>query len=178
MNTKNRPASVLTLAVLISIVITSYAAAQGQPYQQTNLVSDIAGVAERVDSHLVNPWGIVASPNNTIWVADNGTGVSTLYSPSGAKAPPNNALVVTIPPSQSSTEGGNPTGIVFNSTGGFVVSEDNRSGPSFFIFVSEDGVISGWNPQVALDHAVIAIDHGNREAIYKGAREHKWVNLG
>jgi len=169
MNTKNRPASVLTLAVLISIVITSYAAAQGQPYQQTNLVSDIAGVAERVDSHLVNPWGIVASPNNTIWVADNGTGVSTLYSPSGAKAPPNNALVVTIPPSQSSTEGGNPTGIVFNSTGGFVVSEDNRSGPSFFIFVSEDGVISGWNPQVALDHAVIAIDHGNREAIYKGA---------
>ena len=83
--------------------------------------------------------------------------------------PPNNPLVVTIPPSKSSSEGGNPTGIVFNSTGGFVVSEHNRSGPSFFIFVSEDGVISGWNPQVALDHAVIALDHGNREAIYKGA---------
>jgi uncharacterized protein (TIGR03118 family) len=169
MNTKHRPAGVLTLAVLISIVITSYAAAQGQPYQQTNLVSDIAGVAERTDSNLVNPWGIVASPNNTIWVADNGTGVSTLYNQKGAKVPPNDPLVVTIPHSASSTEGGNPTGIVFNSTGGFVVSEDNRSGPSLFIFVSEDGVISGWNPQVALDHAVIALDHGHREAIYKGA---------
>jgi uncharacterized protein (TIGR03118 family) len=169
MNAKHRPAGVLTLAVLISIVITSHAAAQGQPYRQTNLVSDIAGVAERVDSHLVNPWGIVASPNNTIWIADNGTGVSTLYNTRGAKVPPNNPLVVTIPPSASSTEGGNPTGIVFNSTSGFLVNEDNRSGPSLFIFVSEDGVISGWNPQVALDHAVIAVDHGNREAIYKGA---------
>ena len=168
MNTKHHAAGGLTLAVLISVVITSYAAAQGQPYQKTNLVSDIAGVAERTDSNLVNPWGIVASPNNVIWIADNGTGVATRYNQEGAKLPPNNPLVVTIPHSALSTEGGNPTGIIFNSTSGFVVSEDNRSEPSLFIFVSEDGVISGWNPQVAFDHAVIAVDHGSREAIYKG----------
>ena len=162
MNVKHHSAGALAFALLISL--TSYAAAQNA-YKQTNLVSDIPGVALRTDANLVNPWGIVPSPNNTIWVADNGTGVSTLYNPDGSIVP----LVVTIPPSQTSTEGGNPTGIVFNSTGGFLISEDNRSGPGFFIFVSEDGVISGWNPQVDQTHAVVALDHGTREAIYKGA---------
>ena len=163
MKPKRHSAGALALALVISL--TSYAAAQSDGFRQTNLISDIPGVALRTDKNLVNPWGIVASPGRTIWVADNGTGVSTLYNPDGSIVP----LVVTIPPSQTSTEGGNPTGIVFNSTGGFVISEANRSGPSFFIFVSEDGVISGWNPQVDPDHAVVALDNGNREAIYKGA---------
>ena len=169
MKTKYCAAGVSKLAALISLAIASYAAAQTGTFEQINLVSDIPGVAERVDSHLVNPWGLAVSPNDTIWVANNGTGTSTLYSPSGAKQPPGNPLLVTIPASKTSTESGNPTGLVFNSTGGFVVTEDGRSGSSFFIFVSEDGVISGWNPQVALDHAVVAVDHGKRDAIYKGA---------
>ncbi len=167
MKGKHQFAGALALAVLIACI--PHAVAQTGGFTQTNLVSDIPGVAQRVDSNLVNPWGIVASSNNTIWIANNGTGTSTLYNPNGAKVPPGNPLVVTIPASKTSSEGGNPTGIVFNSTGGFVVSEDNRSGPSFFIFVSEDGVISGWNPQVAVDHAIVALDHGKREAIYKGA---------
>src|SRR5881227_450005 len=101
MNTKHRQTCVLTLALIISIA--SFAAAQNSGFEATNLVSDIQGIAERVDSNLVNPWGIVASPSNTIWIADNGTGVSTLYSPSGAKFPPGNPLVVTIPASALST---------------------------------------------------------------------------
>ena len=160
-------AGALVLALLVSL--TSYATAQGTGYEQTNLVSDIPGVAKRVDSNLVNCWGIVASPNNTIWIANNGTGTSTLYNTAGMKVPQGNPLVVAIPGSKTSTEGGNPTGIVFNGTGSFVVSENNVSGSAFFIFVNEDGVISGWSPQVAFDHAVIALDHGKREAIYKGA---------
>src|SRR2546423_10160090 len=111
MKIKHHRAGVLTLALVISM--TSFAAAQTGGFEVTNLVSDIPGVAERVDSNLVNPWGIVASPSNTIWIADNGTGVSTLYRPSGQKAPPGNPLVVTIPASASSTDVGNPTGIVF-----------------------------------------------------------------
>jgi uncharacterized protein (TIGR03118 family) len=157
-------------ACALALLISATAFAQsGGGFAVTNLVSDIPGVAERTDSHLVNPWGIVASSGGTIWIANNGTGTSTLYNPNGAKVPPGNPLVVTIPASSASSEGGNPTGIVFNSAGGFAVNEDGRSGPSVFIFVSEDGVISGWNPQVAFDHAVIAVDHGKREAIYKGA---------
>jgi uncharacterized protein (TIGR03118 family) len=163
----NHSAGAVALALLISL--TSYASAQTNSYSQTNLVSDIPGVALRNDANLVNPWGIVASPNNTIWIANNGTGTSTLYNTSGVKIPQGNPLVVTIPASGTSSEGGNPTGIVFNGAGGFVVAENGVSGSSFFIFVSEDGVISGWNPQVDLTHAITAVDHGQREAIYKGA---------
>jgi uncharacterized protein (TIGR03118 family) len=164
MKTNYRFASIAATAALIFTAIVSRAGEQNR-FVWTNLVSDIPGVAQGVDSNLVNPWGIVPSSNNTFWIADNGTGVSTLYKPDGTKV----SLVVTIPPSASNTEGGNPTGIVFNSGPEFVVSENGNSGPALFIFVSEDGSISGWNPQVAFDHAVIAVDHGNQEAIYKGA---------
>ena len=52
-------------------------------YSWENQQSDIAGVAEHVDPNLVNPWGMAASSNGTIWVSDNGTGVSTLYNQDG-----------------------------------------------------------------------------------------------
>jgi uncharacterized protein (TIGR03118 family) len=164
MKTRN---SAWAIALLISFA--SYATAQTNAYEQTNLVSDIPGVAQHVDSNLVNPWGIVPSPNGTIWIANNGTGTSTLYNTAGMKVPPGNPLVVTIPASKTNSDGSNPTGIVFNGTGSFVVTENNVSGSALFIFVNEDGVISGWNPQVALDHAITAVDRGPREAIYKGA---------
>ena len=48
--------------------------------------------------------------------------------------------------------------------------------PRLFIFVSEDGSISGWNPTLDETHAIIAVDNGNGAqhnvsgiAIYKGA---------
>src|SRR5262245_26078451 len=60
-------------------------------YLQTNLVSDVPGGARVTDANLVNPWGIAASPTGPFWVADNGTGVSTLYNSAGTPNP----LVVT-----------------------------------------------------------------------------------
>src|SRR5947199_3189402 len=82
-------------------------------YQQTNLVSDIAGVARFTDANLVNPWGLSHSPTGPWWVSDNGTGVATLYDGSGRAIP----LVVTIPPPAGSPKGttATPTGNVFNS---------------------------------------------------------------
>ena len=98
-------------------------------------------------------------------MANNGTGTSTLYDQTGVPQD----LVVTIPASATNTDGANPTGIVFNSGTGFVVSEGGVSGPAVFIFVSEDGSISGWAPTVASDHAIIAVDDGDEGAVYKGA---------
>ena len=50
-----------------------------------NLQSDIAGVADRTDPNLVNSWGLVINPTAKVfWIADNGTGVSTLYRPDGS----------------------------------------------------------------------------------------------
>src|SRR5439155_9373527 len=138
-------------------------------YERTNLVSDIAGVARFTDANLVNPWGLSHSPTSPWWVSDNGTGVSTLYQGNGTSVP----LVVTIPPPKGVTGPSAPTGNVFNSVSStnpddFVVSKNGKSGPSLFIFATEDGTISGWNPFVDLTHAVLAVDNSASGAVYKG----------
>src|SRR5438552_2290759 len=48
-------------------------------YHQTNLVSDVAGLAPVIDPNLVNPWGLASSATSPFWTADNGTGFATLY---------------------------------------------------------------------------------------------------
>jgi uncharacterized protein (TIGR03118 family) len=131
-------------------------------YQQRNLVADTAAAkAENVDPKLVNPWGIAFNPFGFVWVADNRTGVSTLYDGDGHAQP----LVVTIP---GATAGaiGNPTGIVFYGGPGFVVRSGKTSAPARFLFASEDGGISGWAPQVDPTNAIRVAS--TPTAIYKG----------
>jgi uncharacterized protein (TIGR03118 family) len=78
--------------------------------------------------------------------------------------------VVIIPPPKGSPAGTTsaPTGNVFNGTSDFVVHKNGLSGPSLFIFDTEDGTIAGWNPNVDLTHAVLAVDRSSTGAIYKG----------
>ncbi len=128
-------ASLVALPLLLLLALPAAALAQSNAgsqgfYQQTNLVSDIAGVAKFTDSNLVNPWGLVHAPQSPWWVANNGTGVSTLYNGHGVKVP----LTVTIPPPGGSPAGTTaaPTGAIFNGTGGFVVSANGKSGSALF----------------------------------------------
>jgi len=134
--------------------------ASAQHYQQTNLVSDVPGLAATTDPNLVNPWGIARGPSSPWWVADNGTGVSTLYNGLGQPIP----LVVTIPPPPGGTPPSAPTGIVFNESSDFEVAPDS---PALFIFVTEEGTISGWNPMVDLNNAILKVNNSG-SAIYKG----------
>src|SRR5262249_50064302 len=97
--------------LLLAAAIITATSASADTYSWTNFQSDIAGVAQHVDSNLVNPWGMSVSspgPNGTIWVSDNGTGVSTLYRQDGTAR----SLVVTIPTAARNRDGGNPTGQV------------------------------------------------------------------
>jgi uncharacterized protein (TIGR03118 family) len=137
--------------------------AQADTYSWENFQSDIAGVAEHVDRNLVNSWGMAASPNGIIWVSDNGTGVSTLYRQDGTANP----LVVTVP-GRDPHHAGTPTGVVFNGTPFFRVTKNGNSQPSLFIFVNEDGTISGWNPALDGTNAIVAV-RGNGDDVYKGA---------
>jgi uncharacterized protein (TIGR03118 family) len=149
--------------VLISVAAHSYAqSANPSHYKQTNLISDRAGVAPVTDPNLVNPWGLARSSTSPWWVSDNGMGVSTLYANTGTTIVP---LVVTIPPSDPSMPPGTPTGVVFNGGTGF---EIKKGFPAVFIFVTEDGTISGWNPKVDGTHAVIKINEKSR-SVFKGA---------
>jgi uncharacterized protein (TIGR03118 family) len=131
-----------------------------QHYIQTNLVSDVAGVAAVTDPNLVNPWGMSRSSTSPWWISDNGTGVSTLYSGTGRVVP----LVVTIPAADSSSQTGTPTGQVFNGTTDFELAPGM---PALFIFVTEDGTISGWNPKVSGTSAVIKVNTKGA-SVFKG----------
>jgi uncharacterized protein (TIGR03118 family) len=115
---------------------------------ETNLVSDIPGLALITDPHLINPWGVALNPTGAFWVSDAGSGVATLYSGDVNGSPfVRNPLVVTIPPAPGGTQG-QPSGQVFNNTSDFVVRSGAASGPALFIFAGLDGTISGWNPGV------------------------------
>ena len=158
---------------LLTLAALSFGAAstRANNFDWENLQSDIAGVAEQVDPNVVNPWGMAQSPSGNVWVNDNGTGVATVYFQDGTPAPNStNPLVVTIPPSTSSTTGTSaPTGIVSNTTSFFKVSNGTNSLPAKFIFASEDGAISGWNPNLNSTNAFIAVDNGAGGSVYKGA---------
>jgi uncharacterized protein (TIGR03118 family) len=162
--------SIKVIAVALTVSALSATVAHADSYSQTNLQSDISGVAAHTDPNLVNPWGMTANSTGTvIWVSDNGTGVSTLYHQDGTAV----SLVVTIPTSARNKDGGNPTGVVFNGTPFFKVTKNGTSQPARFIFASEDGSISGWNPNVDGTNAIIAVDNGTNsgtnKAVYKGA---------
>jgi uncharacterized protein (TIGR03118 family) len=133
-------------------------------YSVRNLVSDGFVTADHTDPDLVNPWGVVFNPNGPVWVADNGTGLSTLYDGFGVKQ----ALVVTIPTATGGTLPASPTGIVFSSGSDFVVTQNAVSGASVFIFATEDGTIAGWNPTVNRTNAILVADQSGGHAIYKG----------
>jgi uncharacterized protein (TIGR03118 family) len=161
-----RLAVVLFMVLGVASIGSLPANAATTRFTQVNLVSDIPGLATHTDPDLVNPWGISHSATSPNWVSDNGTGVSTLYNTAGTKQ----GLVVTIPPPVGSPPGttATPTGQVFNGTSDFVVATASGSGPARFIFATEDGTISGWNPAADPTHAVLAVDNSPSGAIYKG----------
>ncbi len=151
---------------------TSVVPVSAEEVRQTNLVSDGFVPAKFVDKQLLNPWGISEGPTTPFWVSDNNAGVATIYS-----VPPSNSsvsplgLFVNVPPATGAAMS-NPTGQVFNSVGGFDLSNGK---PATFLFDSEDGAISGWNSALGFGPAVpglIAVDNGNpdpsKNAVYKG----------
>jgi uncharacterized protein (TIGR03118 family) len=150
----------------VSVLVVSMAfahAANAQHYNRTDLTQNASGVsatATHTDPNLVNAWGLARSSGSPWWISDNGTGLSTLYDLTGAAQ----ALVVTIPPPAKLTGPSAPTGTIFNYTGAFDVAPGK---PAVFLFVTEDGTISGWNPAVNATNAVRVIDRSGH-AIYKG----------
>jgi uncharacterized protein (TIGR03118 family) len=164
------PGVFLALFLLLSMPGATFAQASHMEgfYAQTNLVSDLPNTAPLTDPNLINPWGLSRSATSPWWVSDNNSGFSTLYTGQGNAVP----LVVTIPPPAGSPAGtiAAPTGTVFNGTTNFAVTQNGVTAPSLFLFATEDGTISGWNPKVDPTHAILAVDRSNvgLGAVYKG----------
>lgn len=150
------------IATLIGVVLLFAVSATAQ-YTRTNLTGDAQGEGNFIDPHLKNGWGLAAvraSLTGTFWVADEATGLATVYLSTGQPL----GTVVTIP--TASGQGvGSPAGLVTNNSSNFVITEGTHSAPAMFLFSTLDGTISGYNPAVDPTHAVIAVRAG---ALYSG----------
>jgi uncharacterized protein (TIGR03118 family) len=181
--------SVFAVTVLVSPVVTS-----AQHYTQKNLLSDISqpnnadGSKVGIDPNLKNPWGLTRSSGSPWWVGNNNSGTSTLYDGNGnfVNLPDQpggqTANFITVPPASTTKPPvGTPTGAVFNgSATDFLLVPGKTGTQAVFIFVTEDGTISGWNPGVNVTpgakisgNAVIVVDNSDKGgadgAVYKGA---------
>jgi uncharacterized protein (TIGR03118 family) len=150
----------LLFALLMTLALPAGLWAQQAGYSQTNLVSNTAGVANTTDTQLLNPWGISILPGQDFWIANNNSGISTLYDAQGNK---DAALVVTIPGAAHNPNGncspGCPTGNVSNGNG-------SSFGGGQFIFDTEDGIVASWTG--ASNTATVAFDNSASGAVYKG----------
>jgi uncharacterized protein (TIGR03118 family) len=158
----NMKKALLLFGLFITWATPSGLWAQQAGYSQTNLVSNIAGVGATTDTQLLNPWGISVLPGEDFWIADNNSGVSTLYDQNGNK---DAGLVVTIPGATNQPNPGNncspgcPTGTVANPSGSYFAGGS-------FIFDTEDGLIVYWNG--SSNTAIVGKDNSASGAVYKG----------
>lgn len=130
--------------LLLLLPFAAIAGAREPAFEEIDLVSDIPDRAPVTDGNLVNPWGLVANPKGPWWVADNGTGLSTLYDQNGAIQP----LVVQLEPFSPEPPPA-PTGLVFNGDANeFKFTHDGATSAAVFLFSTEDGFIEAWDPTV------------------------------
>jgi uncharacterized protein (TIGR03118 family) len=176
------PAAVIAITIIATTAVRADDGNrdnEGNRYVVTNLVSDIAALGGQViDPNLKNAWGVAFSPAaSPFWIADNATGLSTLYDGAGNIV----NLVVTIPcpthpPGQGSScpQTAAPTGMVWNASSAFLVPGTTNSAASF-IWATEDGTISAWtggltpnpnNARLAVDNSVNPT--ATTGAVYKG----------
>jgi uncharacterized protein (TIGR03118 family) len=148
----------LFVTVLLGLALSlASSAAYGQYYQNRFLVKN-SGTAKHIDPDMVNAWGLVYGPGGPFWLADQGTGLSTLYDGTGVKQ----SLVVTIPPA-SGTGKGSPTGIVYNGSSEFQIDHWT----SAFLFATLDGTISGWS-HFDPNNALIGVNNSGSGTSYTG----------
>ena len=116
--------------------------AQAQ-FKQNDLVSDIPGLAKATDAMLKNPWGVSFANGSPVWISDQGTQTSPLFSVTGSTGVSKQPLfTVNIPPMGAS----GPTGQVANAMGmGFDVGHGGNGASANFIFANLNGSIAAWN---------------------------------
>jgi uncharacterized protein (TIGR03118 family) len=144
------------LVILAAMLIIAADSAWAQ-YKQVNMVSDLQGMARYTDPNLIDPWGMAFLPDGSSLIANARTGLTTAYRREGKPF----SFTVNVPPAPSQPLGpvGTPTGLIANRTSQFVISKNGKSGPALLLFDTLDGTISGWNPDVDPNSAIIAIDN-------------------
>ncbi|MDB5810438.1 MAG: hypothetical protein JWN94_2560 [Betaproteobacteria bacterium] len=144
-NLRMRVAQIAAVALAAGALASPAGAAD---YDQTNLVSNVPGLATITDPLLVNPWGISRSPTSPFWTSNQSTNTATLYAVTGSTNVSQVLTVnangfVAIPTTAAGPQG--PTGQVNNTnTSSFQLTPGTASTSSRFIFADLNGTISGW----------------------------------
>lgn len=141
--------SLMVVSLALGVLSLGALRADSPDFVQTNLVSDISGLATITDSELINPWGVSHSPTSPFWVSNQGMNTATLYAVTHATNvskviinPP--AGFVLIPTTSKGPQG--PTGQVNNGNAlSFPVKNGGDGGPARFIFANLNGTISAWD---------------------------------
>jgi uncharacterized protein (TIGR03118 family) len=132
----------MTTAAAFAALCTGAGVANADGFSQTDLVSNMPGLAKTTDSSLVNPWGVSFANGSPIWISDQGTQTSPLFSVTGSTGVSGPLFTVNIPPAGVS----GPTGQVGNASGsGFDVGNGGNGKPANFIFANLNGSIAAWN---------------------------------
>ena len=143
--------TVILTSVALGALCTSAGVANADGFSQTNLVSNMPGLATTTDSQLVNPWGVSFANGSPIWISDQATQTTPLFAVTGSTgvaSKPN--FTVNVPPAGAS----GPTGQVANAMGmGFNVNNGGNGAPANFIFANLNGSIAAWNGNPALTQA-------------------------
>jgi uncharacterized protein (TIGR03118 family) len=131
------------------------ALARADSFYTTNLVSDDKTItpAQIQDKNLVNAWGISYLPGGPFWVSSNDKGLATLYSVN-----PSTNLTTKLGLEVAIQGDGSVTGQVSN-TNSSAFNGDR------FLFVSEDGTISGWRNALGTTAEIL---QSPSDAVYKG----------
>ena len=151
-------------------------------YVITNLVANKQiYMPQIVDPHMVNAWGVAIRPAGAgghFWINNTDTGTVSLYvgDVGGKKLFQDDTKLITLPSPKGGEEHSAPTGQVFNGeTDEFIVAHDGITGPSKFIFATEEGTVLGWTEKKNDDgsfirpaHGVIMADNSKSGTIYKG----------
>ena len=131
---------IVRLVAFVGLLVLKASSASAIPFSQTNLVSNIPGLAALTDANLKNSWGVSFSSSSPIWISNQGTSTANLFTVHGLSVS-QNALEVSIPTTVSGPQG--PTGQVNNNTSSFPVNGT----PASFIFANLNGTISAWKQQ-------------------------------
>jgi uncharacterized protein (TIGR03118 family) len=147
--------------LLIAVLFVGLAvAASAQSFTVSNLTADVPGLAANTDPNLIGPVGLSRGIIGKWWVPNSGSATSTLYDGNGVAS----ALIVSLPQVPGSSTPTRATGTVFTGNAGFNVTPGN---PALFMFVTLDGTILGWNPNVDLFNAVVLVNRQGK-ASYTG----------
>jgi uncharacterized protein (TIGR03118 family) len=138
----------------------------GPTFVETNLVSDIPGLAAHTDAAVVNPWGFTEAANGQFLLSDNGTGTAASVAPDGT--PVGTPIVIPPPAHSPAHTTAAPTGEVVNATSDFVIRKGSHRAPAAILFATEDGTIAGFNSAVDASEAILGADQSASGAVYKG----------